>query len=241
MQKLNPHISVDCVVFGFDGLKIKVLLVYRSYRSYDNHGSIETDLKLPGDLISDEEDLDAAAQRILKNLTGLEDIYLEQFTVFGSPGRTNNKRDRDWLTETSGLPIERVVTIAYYSLIKIDEAKQELVKKNNAEWFVLSDISTLAFDHYEILLAARKRLREKLNTEPVGFELLPEKFTIRQLQNLYENISGRKYDNRNFRKKILSTGYLIPTNEKEVKVPHKPAQLFTFDKKSFKRWKAEVF
>jgi len=230
MSGLNPHISVDCVVFGFDGLKIKVLLIYRTYRSSDNPAETITDLKLPGDLITDEEDLDVAAKRILKNLTGLENIYLEQFSVFGSPGRIKRKLDLDWLSKTSGLTIGRVVTIAYFSLIKIDESKRDLVKKNKAEWFSLEEITVLAFDHYDILKAALDALREKAKYKPVGFELLPDKFSVRQLQNLFEAIAGISFDNRNFRKKILKTGYIVPTNEKEVNVAHKPARLYTFNK-----------
>jgi 8-oxo-dGTP diphosphatase len=235
LLKLNPHISVDCVIFGFDGENLKVLLINRSVRNLDNPGKYLTDFKLPGDLITDEEDLETAAIRVLRELTGLTNIFLKQLSVFGSPQRINKEKDINWLRETTGLPIERVVTVAYYSLIKIGESQQELVNKNNALWIKLDDISDLAFDHFEILQKGIKTLRNRLQNEPIGFELLPEKFTIRQLQKLYEIILGRELDNRNFRKKILKADYLVPTIDKELDVAHKPARLFRFDKEIYEK------
>ena len=232
-MKLNPHISVDCVVFGFDGEKLKVLLLKRKYQLDNDGKDFVIDYKLPGDFITDEEDLDSAANRILRELTGLGNIYLRQFRVFGSPGRISQELDLRWLRETTGLPVERVVTVAYYSLIKIDESRREPAEQNNAGWFALSDISDLAFDHALILREGLRTLRKKLQYEPVGMQLLPRKFTIRQLQNLYEIIMGRALDNRNFRKKVLKADYLIGLDEKETGVAHKPARLFRFDKKVY--------
>lgn len=232
MLKLNPHISVDCVIFGFDGLNLRILLVKRDFKENKN---IFTDFKLPGDLIRDNEDLQAAAERILKELTGLDNIYLHQFAVFGSPERISKQKDIEWLRKTSGLQVDRVVTIAWYSLIKIDESKEELARENQASWVIPSTFSDLAFDHYEIVQAAFQTLREKIKYEPLGFELLTKKFTLRQIQNLYEAILGRKLDNRNFRKKVLKSGYLVPLDEKQIKVAHKPARLFPFDKKKFEK------
>ncbi len=232
-MKLNPHISVDCVVFGFDGEKLKVLLLKRKYQLDNDGKDFVIDYKLPGDFITDEEDLDSAANRILRELTGLGNIYLRQFRVFGSPDRISQERDLRWLRETTGLPVERVVTVAYYSLIKIDESRREPAEQNNAGWFALSDISDLAFDHALILREGLRTLRKKLQYEPVGMQLLPRKFTIRQLQNLYEIIMGRALDNRNFRKKVLKADYLIGLDEKETGVAHKPARLFRFDKKVY--------
>jgi hypothetical protein len=233
LLKLNPHISVDCVIFGFDGQNLKVLLIKRKFRNPEIPEKYLTDFKLPGDFITDEEDLENAAIRILKELTGLTNIFLKQLSVFGSPNRINKEKDINWLRETTGLPIERVVTVAWYSLIKIGESQQELVSKNNAVWVKLDDIAELAFDHFEILQKGLKTLRTRLQSEPVGFELLPMKFTIRQLQNLYEIILGRELDNRNFRKKILKAEYLVPTIDKEKEVAHKPARLFMFDKEIY--------
>ncbi len=198
--------------------------------SKDNSKKPLTDFKLPGDFITDEEDLETAAIRVLKELTGLTNIFLKQLSVFGSPHRINKEKDIIWLRETTGLPIERVVTVAWYSLIKIGESQQDLVNKNNALWIKLDDIKELAFDHYEILQKGLKTLRNRLQNEPIGFELLPVNFTIRQLHNLYEIILGRELDNRNFRKKILKADYLVPTKDKEKDVAHKPARLFRFDK-----------
>ncbi len=232
-MKLNPHISVDCVVFGFDGEHLKVLLMKRKYSLSQQSEGFASDYKLPGDFITDEEDLDSAANRILQELTGLNKIYLRQFHVFGAPGRIKKERDLRWLRDTTGLPVERVVTVAYYSLIKIDESRQELAEKNNAGWFSISDTGELAFDHSLILSEGLKNLRRKLQYEPVGMQLLPGRFTIRQLQNLYEVILGKPLDNRNFRKKVLKADYLVPMDEKEEGVSHKPARLFRFDRKLY--------
>jgi len=226
--KLNPHISIDCVIFGFDGKNLKILFIKRELDDFPS------DLKLPGDFITDEEDLDSAACRILKELTGLENIYLRQLSVFGAPERISRKRDIEWLRKTTGLPIQRVVTIAYYSLIRIKESKQRKVKENMAVWKDISEVQELAFDHMQILDKGLSTLRNKLQFKPVGMELLPKKFTIRQLQNLYEMIMSRSLDNRNFRKKVLKANYLIPLDEKEKNVAHKPARLYSFNKKIYR-------
>jgi 8-oxo-dGTP diphosphatase len=233
MERLNPHISIDCVIFGFDGLQIRILVINRKIITSENEKIFDT--KLPGDFIRYNEDLDSAARRVLFELTGLEGIYLKQFGAFGSPERISKKRDIDWLKATADISVERVVTVAYYSLIKIDESKEELVRNNEASWNPLSSANELAFDHSEIVTAALQTLREKTKYEPVGFELLPKKFTLRHLQNLYEAIIGRKLDNRNFRKKILKLGYLIPLEEKQTKVAHKPARMFKYDKKKYEK------
>ncbi len=232
-MKLNPHISVDCVIFGFDGENLKALLLKRRYRISESSDEYAFDYKLPGDFITDEEDLDSAADRILLELTGLRDIYLRQFHVFGSPGRISQEHDLRWLRETTGLPVTRVVTVAYYSLIKIDESRRNQERRENAGWFAISGIHGLAFDHELILREGLRVLRRKLQYEPVGMQLLPEKFTIRQLQNLYEIIMGKELDNRNFRKKVLKADYLVALEEKEKGVAHKPARLFRFDPKVF--------
>lgn len=200
-------------------------------RKLDEH---TTDLKLPGDFITDDEDLDSAANRILKELTGLEKIYLRQFSVFGSPDRLSKKKDIDWLRRTTGLPIHRVVTIAYYSLIRLRDSKKDKAVKNNAFWMNLSDVGELAFDHSEILKNGLQTLQNKLQFKPIGLELLPKKFTIRQLQNLYEIILAKPLDNRNFRKKVLKANYLVPLDEKEKGVAHKPARLYSFNRGIYK-------
>lgn len=226
-MKLNPHISIDCVVFGFNGQELKILAIRRKL---DN---TITDLKLPGDFISDDEDLNSAANRILFELTGLSDIYLHQFHVFGKPDRIKDERDIHWLRKTTGLPISRVVTIAYYSLIRIHESSRDKAKKQDAGWYGIDDVE-LAFDHRDILEKGLSTLRNQLQFKPIGMELLPEKFTIRQLQNLYEIILSRKLDNRNFRKKVLKANYLIPLEEKENRVAHKPARMYSFNKEIYR-------
>lgn len=234
--KLNPHISVDCVIFGFDGNQLKTLLIKRRYKAGEKNNKIiyKSDYKLPGDFITDEEDPDSSAYRVLKELTGLSNIYLKQFGLFGEPDRINKKHDIEWLRETTGLPIERVITITYYSLIKIDQSIRELADLNDAIWVDTDKTKNLAFDHEKIVIYGLKTLRRKLQFEPVGIELLPEKFTLRQLQLVYEAILNRKLDKRNFRKKVFKANYLIQLNERERGVAHKPAYLFRFDKKVYK-------
>lgn len=149
------------------------------------------------------------------------------------------------MRQTTGLPIERVVTVAYYSLIRIRESKKEKAVRNNAIWMSLEEIGELAFDHSEIITKGLNTLQNKLQFKPVGMELLPEKFTIRQLQNLYEIILTKELDNRNFRKKVLKANYLVPLEEKEKHVAHKPARLYSFNKEiyedSFSQFKGFQF
>ena len=229
-QKLNPHVSVDCVIFGFDELSLKVLLVDRNLGlSSDNYIAPEA-LKLPGSMVYDDEDVDTAAIRVLKDLTGLENIYLQQFHVFGSPDRLRKKEDLEWLQAVAKMKINRVVTIAYYSLIKLHKA---MPCEGKVTWCDVSNIPELAFDHKEIVIKGLQVIRRELHNEPIAFELLPKKFTIRQLQTLYEIILDKKLDSRNFRKSIAKWGYLIQVDEKEKNVAHKPAQYFKFDRKIY--------
>lgn len=226
-NKLNPHVSVDCVIFTFDNLSLKVLLIDRNLDPDSDKGK-KYSLKLPGSMVYDDEDVDTASVRVLKDLTGLDNIYLKQLHVFGSPDRLNNETDLEWLQATTNMQIKRVVTVAYYSLIKLEEHKNA---DPGVVWQDIQDLPALAFDHKEIVQKGLLTLKRELPYEPIEFELLPKKFTIRQLQTLYEIILGKKLDSRNFRKKILKIGYLIPVSEKEKNVAHKPAQFYRFDKK----------
>lgn len=229
MVNLNPHVSVDCVIFGFHGGKLEVLLIEREEvpkSSLKGHK-----LKLPGNLITQSEDLDISAVRTLKELTGLDNIFLKQFGVFSSPGRLSPPEDLAWLRKTSGLMVDRVVTIAYYSLIKISESNIT----ERTLWHPVDDLPELIFDHNRIIRKALEALRQEIRSEPLCFELLPKKFTIRQMQNLYEEILGEPMDNRNFRKKVKPLEFVIPLAEKEKEVNHKPAQLFKFDKKIYEK------
>jgi len=234
-NRLNPHISVDCVVFGFDFRQLSVLLVKRQAMEGDAEPG---KMKLPGSPITDAEDLDHSAYRILRELTGLERIFLKQFAVFSSPGRLQPPSDLDWLRSMSGMNVERMVTVAYYSLIKINGSHLPL--SENAQWVNVEEIPQLTFDHNEIIQRAIEQLRHEMLTEPIGFELLPRKFTVTQLQTLHEVLLGQKIDNRNFRKRILKLKYIVPLNEREKGVGHKPAQLYRFDKKLYKQYKRNI-
>lgn len=227
-KNFNPHLSVDCVIFGFDGDTLKVLLIEKSSSFTEN--STESKYKLPGDLIQRMEDLDNAAKRVLYELTGLKDIFLRHFSVFGDPERIPENADRKWLELTSGVKISRVVTTAYYSLIRIDKSKIEKEIHNNASWIDVTNLPLLAFDHEKIIMKGLESLRYEVRFEPICFELLPKKFTVRQIQTLYEVIVGQALDNRNFRKKLLKAKYIEPLNEKQSGVAHKPAMYYRFNK-----------
>ena len=237
-RNINPHISVDCVIFGFSKNQLKVLLIRRSFTGPS--GRLINDHKLPGDFIAINEDLDLAASRTLEELTGLKDIYLQQFELFGRPDRISKSMDIQWLNETTGHKIERVVTAAYYSLINITDTNSAFAIKNKATWIDVRKVPKLAFDHSTIITRGLSHLQQKLRSEPIGFELLPEKFTIRELQSLYEVILDCELDNRNFRKKILKSKYLVQLEEKQSGVAHKPAYYYRFDRKIYEKYKKEA-
>lgn len=224
--RLNPHVSVDCVIFGFDGQSLKVLLIDRNYDIPPGKLTKPLTLKLPGSMVYDDEDVDTAATRVLKELTGLENIFLKQFHVFGSPDRLKKEEDLIWLQAETHMKIKRVVTIAYYSLIKIHKTTPS---DSRVVWLDAMNLPELAFDHNNIIQVGLQTLQKEIQHEPIElFELLPKKFTIRQLQTLYELILGKKLDNRNFRKSVSRSGYIVPVNEKERNVAHKPAQYYRF-------------
>jgi 8-oxo-dGTP diphosphatase len=236
-RNINPHISVDCVIFGFSTHQMKLLLIQRNYT--DSAGNQINDYKLPGDFIAFNEDLDLAAARTLEELTGLKDIYLQQFAIFGHPKRISNKIDIEWLNATTGHQIRRVVTAAYYALINITETNSDFAIKHDAAWIDLQQVPHLAFDHDHIVAKGMEHLQVTLRNEPIGFELLPKRFTIRELQTLYEVILGCPLDNRNFRKKILKSKYMIQLEEKQSGVAHKPAHFYCFDKEIYETHKKE--
>ncbi|MBP1676554.1 MAG: hydrolase [Bacteroidetes bacterium] len=226
----NPHVSVDCVVFGFDGEKLKVLLIERTIA---NQNESYNDKKLPGSIILANEDLDEAASRVLTELTGLKNIYLRQFRSFGNPDRTKNPRDILWLENTLQLKIGRIVTVAYVALIKID--RKILVKSDNtqANWYELHEVPAMnmAFDHAGIINKGLDYIRHNLDIEPhLLFELLPRKFTITQLQTLYDTVHQIRSDVRNFRKKVAQWSYVVPLDEMEEGVPHRAARLYKYKK-----------
>jgi 8-oxo-dGTP diphosphatase len=199
-------ISVDCVIFGFDDNELKVLVIKSDLEEFNDLWS------LLGDLVHLNEGTDAASYRILKEKTGLDDVFLEQVHTFGEVGRH---------------PAGRVVTIAYYSLVDIRHHQLKL-SENELHWHPVNEIQEMAFDHKQILLTCLDRLQSKVFERPIVFNLLPEKFSLRQLQTVYEAILGTKLDRRNFRKKFLMMNWLVDTNELEQNVTHRPGRLYTF-------------
>ena len=237
MHELNPSLSVDCVIFGLDTNEqaLKILVYERDIFPGENSGN--KNLKFPGSLITEDEDLDESAYRTLKELTGMQNICLKQFQAFGDPARIKYDEEREWSERHYGIKINRVVTIAYYALIRIDKQNpdQEQIK-DKLRWINVDNADGLAFDHSFILAKAREALQQDLIFQNViAFELLPEKFTLNQLQSMYELILGSPLDKRNFRKKIGKAEYIVPLGEKQKGVAHKPAMLYRFHKKKFEK------
>jgi 8-oxo-dGTP diphosphatase len=234
-----PNLSVDCVIFGFDSVNLNVLLVERTLINKTNDSVQFTDYTLTGNHVLEGEDIDQAANRILKGLTGLDSIYLEQFQTFGSPNRLSSENDQLWI-KSLGLNIaSHVITVGYFSLINSSQIKLPEHLERKVRWFPVNELPDLAFDHLDILQKALERLQLKLRQEPIGFELLPQKFTLTQVQNLYESVLGIRLDPRNFRKKIAQMKYLIRLNEKQKGVRHKPAQYYLFSRDVYERTKKE--
>ena len=240
MEKLlHPNISVDCVIFGFDFEKLNVILVERNLADSETNEALIADLTLTGNHIYTDELLEDAAKRILYDLTGLRDIYLEQFYTSGDPNRLLRPKDQLWLKEISKNPEERVISVCYFSLLNCNDVKI-IQKKENVDWYPVTEISNLAFDHEEILKNALRSLQIKLKYEPIGFEMLPEKFTLSQLQKLYEVVFGVEFDKRNFRKKISKMKYLVQLNEKQKGVSHKPARYYIFNKEAYENTRKDL-
>jgi 8-oxo-dGTP diphosphatase len=211
----RPSVTVDCVVFGFDEGDLKVLLIKRNGEPYRGKWA------LPGGFVGMDESLDEAAMRELREETGLPKLYLEQLYTFGSP-------ERD--------PRGRVISVAYYALVKLaDYRLAAATDAADVAWFSVADAPSLAFDHSEILDTAIRRLKGKVRYQPVGFELLPVKFTLSQLQHLYEAVLEESLDKRNFRKKIVGTGLLVELDEIEQDVAHRAARLYKFDDRKYRQ------
>ena len=209
----RPALTVDCVVFGYSAGNLKVLLIQRDNEPFAGMWA------LPGGFVNMKENLDDAARRELREETGISDLFLEQLYTFSAI-----KRD----------PRERVISVAYYAMVnQISHLPQAASDARNAAWFSLDNLSPLAFDHDEILKMALYRLRGKIRYQPLGFELLPEKFTLTQLQQLYESILSKTLDKRNFRKKIQGMGLLTELDETEQGVAYRAARLYQFDKEKY--------
>jgi len=214
-------LTVDCVVFGLDEEDLKVLLIQRGLPPFEGKWA------LPGGFVRLDETLEESARRELQEETGIENVYLEQLYTIG-------ELERD--------PRERVVTVAYYALVKLsDHRVQAATDARNAAWFAVDDVPPLAFDHQKIFKMAHERLRGKVRYQPIGFELLPTKFTLRQIQHLYEVVLDRPLDKRNFRKKILSMDILVELDEVEADVAHRAARLYKFDRRKYKRLTKQGF
>ena len=211
-------IAVDCIIFGFDAGKLKLLLLKRNFEPEKGKWS------LAGGFLKKEESLDESAERVLHELTGLHQVYLEQLTSYGLI-------DRD--------PGERVISIAYYALLNIQDYDLDLKRENEVCWCPLSEIPELIFDHKDMVGKALRRLKRKARIQPIGFELLPEKFTLPQLQLLYEAIYQKELDKRNFRKKILSMDLLDKLQEKDKSNSKKGAFLYCFNHAKYKQLVAD--
>lgn len=213
------------------GKQLKVLLINRAG---EDNGEVYHDMKLPGSLIYVDEDLDEAAKRVLFELTGLKSVKLVQFKAFGSKDRTSNPRDVLWLEQTMQLKVERIVTIAYLSLIKIDRTLDKNLDGHGACWVALKDVKKLAFDHNRIIRDALTYIRHYVEFNPsLLFDLLPRKFTASQLRILFELIYGKTVDVRNFHKKIVMMEYVVPLDEKQQGVAHRAARYYKFDRKIY--------
>jgi 8-oxo-dGTP diphosphatase len=211
----NSAVSIDCVLFGFDGGELKILLIERNEDPFKDWWA------LPGNLVGEDESVDQSASRILHELTGLSDVYMEQYYTFGEVNRH---------------PQGRVITVAYYAMLRLggDKALKPLTNyAKKAQWINVSELPKLAFDHQHIFDKGLEKVKRRIKHLPIAFELLPEKFTLTQVQNVYELILGKKLDKRNFRKKILSFGVLKELDEKQKGVSFRAATLYKFDKRKY--------
>lgn len=218
----RPALTVDCVVFGLaQPDSLQVMLIRRDLPPFEGEWA------LPGGFVHQDESLEAAARRELQEETGMTDIFLEQLYTFGAVNRD---------------PRDRVVTVAYYALVNLSQHPvKAATDAREAVWFAIDALPALAFDHGEIVAAAIARLKGKVRYEPIGFELLPQKFTLSQLQMLYETILGQELDKRNFRKKILKMDLLIELDEIQMGVAHRAARLYQFDEQKYQMLKQKGF
>ena len=215
----HPSVTTDCIIFGFDGGKLKVLFVERGLESYKGRWAF------PGGFVKMDESCEEGALRELEEETALKGTYVQQFHTYSDPNRD---------------PRERVITVAFFALVRIQEVEAG-DDANKAQWFAIDEVPQLAFDHDVILRDALKRLRERIHFQPIGFELLPEKFTMRQLQNLYEAILDVHFDRGNFSKKMLHFNILTPLEETVRPTPKRKARLYRFNKESYDDLKQKGF
>lgn len=235
-ETLYPHVSVDCVLLGVNDDKLCVLLTERK-----NAGTDKIEYKLPGSLIYETEDLDDAAYRVLNETTGLKRVALRQFRSFGSPSRTKNKEDVQWLENASKMKIDRIVTVAYLALCKIRGKMKTDVNDDSVKWAPIDEMPRLPFDHKEIVEEAAREIRKWIEIEPsIVFNYLPLKFTAYQLRRTYEIIYNKEFDVRNFHKKMNSLEYVVATDEMEVGVAHRSARYYKFDKVKYNKQRSKI-
>ena len=212
LRQTRMLVAVDCIIFGFDGQELKLLLVKSHIEPQKGNWS------LMGGFVQPDESFETAAARVLHKLTGLENVYMEQLSAFGTP-------ERD--------PIERTASIAYFSLIDINKYIQQISHEYHAEWFPIKSLPEVIFDHQVMIEMAKEKLRYKAAFHPILFELMPEKFTLPQLQSLYEGIYDASLDKRNFSRKLLSTGLLVKQKDKEKESSKRGAFYYKLDRKKY--------
>ncbi len=235
-QFMRTYVSVDCVVFGFDKNSLNVLLVQRNTPTFNGEG-----LKLPGSLIYQQEDADEATYRVLNELTGIRKMTLKQFKSFTSPQRTSNPEDVAWLEIAYHNKIDRLITIAYLSLCKINRKLNNVSKYKTVDWCPVSELPQMPFDHNRIVEEALTEIQNWVENEPsILFELLPTKFIASELRKLYEAIYHKQYDVRNFHKKIAGMEYIVPLDEKQEGVSHRAARYYKFDRVLYNKRKASI-
>ncbi|WP_162051791.1 NUDIX hydrolase [Pontibacter pamirensis] len=230
-ELFHPGLSVDCVIFGFHDNQLKVLLLKMKHADK---------WALPGGFVYKEEEVEHAAVRVLQSRTGLGNIFLRQFHTFGSPSRSDRQLNKELLVSL-GLEarenhwfLQRFITVGYYALVNFSSAvPRPDVTSEACAWWDLQDMPTLVMDHVHILQQALETLRKQLNDQPIGYNLLPEKFTMPELQRLYETILGRQLDRRNFQRKMLGYGILDRLEERKRGVAHKAPYLYSFDKEKY--------
>ena len=232
MEYMHTHVSIDCVIFGFDGKELNILLI-------EKEGT--KDLKLPGSLIHQTEDTDSAAQRVLYELTGIHRMSLKQFKCFSSPERTPDPSDVGWLEKTYGHPVGRLITIVYLSLCKINRTLSAAARSRSARWCPISEVPQLPFDHNRIVEETLREIRQWIESEPAMlFELLPTKFTLSELRGLYEAIYRKQFDIRNFCKKVARMPYVVRLNEKQTDVAHRAAFFYKFDRIAYNKTRQTI-
>ncbi|PHN04302.1 NUDIX hydrolase [Flavilitoribacter nigricans] len=232
VEKLHPGLSIDCVIFGFHENELKILIL--KLKNLNKWA-------LPGGFVEVDKDVDAEAAEVLKRRAGLENIFLRQFYLFGDVARNENDHARKMVDQEVIAPElrdwfeQRFVTVGYYALVEYSKVKAPTpdYTSESCEWRSISELPSLILDHRDILARAHATLKKELNNQPIGMNLLPDHFTMSELQALYETVLEKKLDRRNFRRRMLSYDILIPTNKRRTGVAHKAPMLYEFDRKKY--------